>query len=118
MLDTVDCDHLFRFPIPSEIPPALFDLLWLAAGLWEVAGDNGLADEFTFVILATGLRDLIVDPAGRIPVRVEVLEARWMKPPTEGACTGTGFVDCRCGADGFASTEAIASESMDLELFL
>ena len=71
-----------------------------------------------FVILATGLRDLIVDPAGRIPVRVDMVEARCMNPPPADACAGPGFGGCRCGADGFTSTEAMACGPRDRRLLL
>ena len=107
LLETVDCDQRFRFPTTSAVPPILLDLLCPTPALRRFSGDDGRRVELILPdFAALGLCDLTVDPAGRVPVRLEDVAGR-CGATAEGE-TALGLRLCRFETEGLASNEAIA----------
>ena len=73
LLDTVDCDHRFRFPTPSFTPILLSGRLLTALDRLRGSGDKDWMDRFAgLMLISFGLCDLKPDALGRDPLRDDV----------------------------------------------
>lgn len=70
LLDTVDCDHLFRFPTPSRTPLLLSGRLYTALDRLLVSSDRERLAGLKFISL--GLCDFRADGLGRESLRDDV----------------------------------------------
>lgn len=73
LLDTVDCDHRFRFPTPSRTPWLLSGRLCAALDRRRLSGDRLRMERLGGLkVISLGLCGFRVDGLGRGPCREEV----------------------------------------------
>ena len=104
LLDAVDCDHLFKLPMPSVIPLALFGRLCTALARRLGSGDSVRVEMFAEVVLVSiGLCGL--SAVGTGPLRDDKDIARFTVTTEDE--TEFGLEELRCCDDAFVDDEAI-----------